>query len=232
MEIKRLTLFAGHYGSGKTNIALNYALWLKANAPGLTEEEPHVTVADLDIVNPYFRTQDSAAWLKEEGIDLIVSPYAGTNLDAPAMPKETYGLLADRETYGVLDIGGDDRGALALGRYTDEILEEGNYEMLLVANRARPLTRTAQDTLEVAAEIEQACRLPFTGIVNNTNLGPDTSVEDVLSSVAYAEELSRLTGLPVKMTCVKRDLCDELTGRIPNLFPLDLQKLYYMLTGE
>ncbi|MBO4887666.1 MAG: hypothetical protein J5589_05075, partial [Firmicutes bacterium] len=154
MEIKRLTLFAGHYGSGKTNIALNYALWLKKYAPALTTtdagqaDSPRVTVADLDIVNPYFRTQDSAVWLKEAGIDLIVSQYAGTNLDAPAMPKETYGLLADRTTYGVLDIGGDDRGALALGRYTDEILAEGNYEMLLVANKARPLTRTVRDTLE------------------------------------------------------------------------------------
>ena len=235
MEIKRLTLFAGHYGSGKTNIALNYALWLKKHAPSLALADsgpavsPRVTVADLDIVNPYFRTQDSAAWLKEAGIDLIVSQYAGTNLDAPAMPKETYGLLADRTTYGVLDIGGDDRGALALGRYTDEVLAEGNYEMLLVANKARPLTRTVRDTLEVAAEIETACRLPFTGIVNNTNLGPDTTAEDVLSSMAYAEELSRVTGLPVKMTCVRQDLYEELKETIPNLFPLNLQKLYYML---
>ena len=142
MDYRRLTLFAGHYGSGKTNIALNYALWLKEHAKPLSEaapgESPGVTVADLDIVNPYFRTQDSQAWLKSCGIDLIVSQYAGTNLDAPAMPKETYGLLADRTTYGVLDIGGDDRGALALGRYTEEIMEEGNYEMLLVANAARP----------------------------------------------------------------------------------------------
>ena len=102
--------------------------------------------------------------------------------------------------------------------------------MLLVANKARPLTRTVRDTLEVAAEIETACKLPFTGIVNNTNLGPDTTAEDVLSSMGYAEELSRMTGLPVKMTCVRQDLYEELTGRIPDLFPLNLQKLYYMLT--
>ena len=231
-SIRRLTLFAGHYGSGKTNIALNYALWLKKHAPSLSGEgtaAPSVTVADLDIVNPYFRTQDSAEWLEKAGIRLIVSQYAGTNLDAPAMPKETYGLLADRTTYGVLDIGGDDRGALALGRYTDEILEEGNYEMLLVANQARPLTRSAQATLEVAAEIEGACHLPFTGIVNNTNLGPETSPEEVMASIAYAKELSRLSGLPIRMTCVRRDLYDELKESIPNLFPLDLQKLYYML---
>ena len=222
MEVKRLTLFAGHYGSGKTNIAINYAVWLKNQ--GLP-----VTIADLDIVNPYFRVQDSARLLKETGIPLIVSEYAGTNLDAPAMPKEAYGLVADTERYGVLDIGGDDRGALALGRYVPDILAEDNYEMLLVANKARPLTRTVDDTLVVMREIEQASGLPFTALVNNTNLGPETSVQDLLDSVQYIEDLSRRSGLPVKMTCVRRDLCPALEGQIRDLFPIDLQMLYYML---
>ena len=128
---KRLTLFAGHYGSGKTNIALNYARSLHRDQ-GLP-----VTIADLDIVNPYFRTKDSEQQLSAEGIGLICSPFANSNLDVPAMPKETYALIGSRTQYGVLDIGGDDRGALALGRYTPEIREEGNYEMLLVVNRAR-----------------------------------------------------------------------------------------------
>ena len=107
------------------------------------------------------------------------------------MPKETYGLVADRTTYGVLDIGGDDRGALALGRYVPRDPGRGNYEMLLVANKSRPLTRTADDTILVMREIEEACGLPFTAIVNNTNLGPETSVQDILNSVKYMEELSR-----------------------------------------
>ena len=222
MEVKRLTLFAGHYGSGKTNIAINYAVQLKNQ--GLP-----VTIADLDIVNPYFRVQDSARLLEETGIPLIVSEYAGTNLDAPAMPKEAYGLVADTERYGVLDIGGDDRGALALGRYVPDILEENNYEMLLVANKARPLTRTVDDTLVVMREIEQASGLPFTALVNNTNLGPETTVQDLLDSVQYIEELSRRTGLPVKMTCVRRDLYPALEGQIADLFPIDLQMLYYMI---
>ena len=126
----------------------------------------------------------------------------------------------------------DDRGALALGRYTPEIREEGNYEMLLVVNRARPLTRTAEDTVQVLREIEAACGLPFTGIVNNTNLGPQTAAEDVLSSVPYAEAVSRLTGLPVFMTCCAEALYPELAGTIDRLFPLKLQKLYYQLTQE
>ena len=149
MTHKRLTLFAGHYGSGKTNIALNYARWLRRKGEA-------VTVADLDIVNPYFRTKDSEEDLKKEGIGLIVSPFANSNLDVPAMPKETYALIAERGECGVLDIGGDDRGALALGRYVPEIRAEGDYEMLFVINRARPLTRTVADTILVLREIEAA----------------------------------------------------------------------------
>ena len=225
LEYKRLTLFAGHYGSGKTNIALNYARWLR-------RKDLPVTIADLDIVNPYFRTKDSEAALAEEGIGLIVSEFANSNVDLPSMPKQAYGLVNDPTVYGVLDIGGDDRGALALGRYTAAIKAEGNYEMLFVVNRARPLTRTVADTLEVMGEIQQACHLPFTGIVNNTNLGLQTTADDVLCSMDYAQELSRVTLLPLKMTCAAQHLCPELEGKIPNLFPLSLQKLYYMIDSE
>lgn len=225
MTHKRLTLFAGHYGSGKTNIALNYARYLKHQ--GLP-----VTIADLDIVNPYFRTKDSEAALAEEGIRLIVSEYANSNLDVPAMPKEIYGLVADPSTYGVLDIGGDDRGALALGRYVPTIQEENDYEMLFVVNKARPLTRTVADTLEVMQEIEEACGLRFTAIVNNTNLGLQTEPEDVLASIPYANALSEAAGLPVKMTCAADYLCDSLQGKVENLFPLSIQKLYYMINSE
>ena len=222
MDAKRLTLFAGHYGSGKTNIALNFARALK-------KDGKNVCIADLDIVNPYFRTKDSERQLASEGIGLIVSEYANSNLDVPAMPKEIYGLVADRETYGVLDIGGDDRGALALGRYVPEILQENDYEMLAVINAARPLTRTVQDTLEVLSEIEYACDLPFTGLVNNTNLGPQTDAETVLHGLAYGEAVSKTCGLPVKMTCAPSWLADDLKGKVENLFLLDIQQLYYML---
>ena len=225
LDYKRLTLFAGHYGSGKTNIALNYARWLRRqNLP--------VTIADLDIVNPYFRTKDSEAALAAEGIRLIVSEFANSNVDLPAMPKEAYELVSDPTVCGVLDIGGDDRGALALGRYVPAIKEEGSYEMLFVVNRSRPLTRTVADTLEVMGEIEEACNLPFTAIVNNTNLGLQTTASDVLSSLEYAQELSQKTGLPIKMTCAAGWLWEELTGKVPDLFPLSIQKLYYMIDSE
>lgn len=223
--MKRLTLFAGHYGSGKTNIAVNFAAFLrKQNLP--------VTIADLDIVNPYFRTKDSAELLNSLGIRLISSPFANSNLDVPAMPAEVYSLIDSRQMYGVLDIGGDDRGALALGRYAPMILEENNYEMLFVINRSRPLTRTVDDTIAVMREIEDACHLPFTAIVNNTNLGRYTTAQDVLSSVSYAQAVSDAAGLPIKMTSVHHPLYDELKPHIDNLFPIHLQEQYYELRME
>lgn len=223
MEIKRLTLFAGHYGSGKTNIALNWAHYVKTTGR-------KVTIADLDIVNPYFRTKDAEEDLKKEGIGLICSSFANSNVDLPAMPKEVYALVEGREEYGVLDIGGDDRGALALGRYVPAILRENDYEMLMVVNRSRPLTRTVDDAVEVMREMEAACGLKFTGIVNNTNLGPETTAETVLSSLAYAKGISERTGLEVKMTTVREDLVPSL-GNTENVFPLRIRKLYYHLDG-
>ncbi len=215
--VKRLTLFCGHYGSGKTNVALNYAMELKRRGG-------EVTVADLDIVNPYFRTKDSREELDRAGIRLICSEYANTNLDIPALPPELYSVTDDKSRTVVLDIGGDDRGALVLGRLAPGILQEDSYEMWMVINRYRPLTPDVASTLEVMREIEAAGGIRFTGLVNNSNLGELTEASDVLSSVAYAEAVSEASGLPVVMTAVKETLYPELQGRIPNLFPLKLQK--------
>ena len=217
MEHKRITLFAGHYGSGKTNIAVNYALWLK-------KECDDVVIADLDIVNPYFRTRDSIDELQKAGIRLISSEFASSNVDLPALPQDVYSIVDDRRETAVMDIGGDDRGAYALGRYVDFIKQENDYEMLFVINMFRPLTPTPEAALEVMREIECACALPFTAIVNNSNLGEITTPQDVLSSAEYAERLSSLAGIPIKMTTVKKELFDNLKGKTENVFPLELQK--------
>ena len=226
----RITLFAGHYGSGKTNIALSYARMLRRAG-----EE--VAVADLDIVNPYFRTKDAAADLEREGIELVVSGYANSNVDFPAMPKEAYSLVApppddERGVRVVIDVGGDDRGALALGRYVDDIRAGGDYEMLAVVNASRPLTQTPRDAVEVLREIEAACALPFTGIVNNTNLGQRTTADVVLASLPYADEVSRMMGVPVRFTCAERQLAAELADKVGNVFAVDIQHLYYMDDSE
>ncbi len=217
MEYKRLTILCGHYGTGKTNCAVNMALDLK-------RQHPKVAVADLDIVNPYFRTKDSEAELSEAGVELICSRYANSNLDIPALPENLYRITEDRDTKMILDIGGDDSGAIVLGRLAPAILQENDYEMLTVINKYRPLTPDVKSTVEVLREIEAASRISFTGIVNNSNLGEETTPEDVIASVRYAEEVASSMGIPVVMTTVKQDLYEELAGKIPNLFPLQLQK--------
>ena len=225
MEHKRLTLFAGHYGSGKTNIAVNYALLL-------AHEGKKVCIADLDIVNPYFRTKDSQKELEAAGIDLISPQYANSNVDLPALPAASYRLVQDKSSYGIMDIGGDDRGAYALGRFVPSILEENNYRMVFVANACRPLTRTAEDALEVMREIEAACGLRFTDLINNTNLGSETTAETVLGASDYMEELSRLSGLPVFATTATYEVAAELTGKLDNVIPLKLQEKYFDLPSQ
>lgn len=225
MEHKRLTLFAGHYGSGKTNIAVNYAL-------ALAREGKSVCIADLDIVNPYFRTADSAKELEAAGVELICSQFANSNVDLPALPAEAYRLVQDKGAYGVMDIGGDDRGAYALGRYVPAMKAEGDYSMVFVANCYRPLTRTPEEAMEVMSEIEAACGLRFTHIVNNSNLGPETSAQTVLDSLDYVNQLCALSGLPLFAHTAEESVAKALTGRLNNVFPLQLQEKYFDIKEE
>ena len=215
MEHKRITLFAGHYGSGKTNIAVNYALHLK-------ETYDRVSIADLDIVNPYFRTKDSEGFLESRGIHLISSEYANSNVDVPALPAEAYAIIDDESVHAVIDVGGDDRGALALGRYAPSILKQNDYEMLLVINKFRPLTPDCASTVAVMHEIEAAAGMKFTGIINNSNLGDETTADDVIGSAAYAQAISEASGLPIKMTTVKEDLYESVKDKVSDCFPIRL----------
>ncbi len=218
LKHKRVTLFCGHYGSGKTNIAVNFALELK-------KEGNEVTVADMDIVNPYFRTKDSEKELNEAGIALISPHFANSNVDLPALPQELYGLFERKDKCAVLDIGGDDRGAYALGRFTPFILEENDYDNYFVANFYRPLTRTPEEAFEVMKEIEIAGKIPFTGIINNSNLGEETTAEDVEATAVKANELSRLAGIPVVFTSVKESVAENMKSK--DILKLRLQKKYY-----
>ena len=223
MKHKRVTLFAGHYGSGKTNIAVNYALRLAG-------EGRRTAIADLDIVNPYFRTADSARELAAAGVELISPQFANSNVDLPALPAEAYRLVEDRSLYAVLDIGGDDRGAYALGRYAPYILEEGNYRMAFVANFSRPLTRTPEEAREVLREIEAAGGVPFTDIVNNTNLAHETTAELVQASAGLAEQLGALSGLPVWLTAAEEHVAARLPGRA--VLSMRLQEKYFNLPEQ
>ena len=220
MDHKRLTLFAGHYGSGKTNIAVNYALHL-------AKEGKSVCIADLDIVNPYFRTKDSERELAAAGIRLVSPQYANSNVDLPALPAESYRLVQDKSTYGIMDIGGDDRGAYALGRFADAIKAENDYRMAFVVNCYRPLTSTVEDTIEIMKEIEAASGLKFTCIVNNSNLGPETTADTVLESVGFVKELSRRIGLEIWMHTAETSVAKELL--LADVLPMVLQRKIFDL---
>ena len=213
MNLKRVTVFTGHYGSGKTSIALAYARMLRAFGK-------EVTIGDMDIVNPYFRTADGKEELEAQGIELVCSPFANSNLDLPALPKELYRAVTDKSRYAVLDVGGDDRGAVALGRFAPDILAEGDYEVAFVVNLYRPLTKDAGSAAQVLREVERAGGLRCTGLINNSNLGAATRGADVLATGERMEELMRLTGLPLLFTACKAALAAELSEAPGELFPL------------
>lgn len=206
--MKRVTLFAGHYGSGKTNLAVNYAL-------GLANLGKKTLIADLDIVNPYFRTRDSEKALDAAGVRIVVSPYANSNVDVPALPDEMYTIIDDPSWTCVIDVGGDDRGALALGRLAPALNAENDFEMLFVVNFFRPLTQTVPDAIKVMREIETASSMRFTGILNNSNLGAQTTLDDIMSTQERAWRLSEETGLKQIATTVREDLNPGLPGWQP-----------------
>ncbi len=214
-KAKRVTIFCGHYGSGKTNIAVNYALRLQ-------QQGKPAALADVDIVNPYFRSKDSEKELREAGVEVVSLPFANTNVDLPSLPSEVYGLVEKQDRYAVFDVGGDDRGAYALGRFSPYIIRENNFEMLFVVNFFRPLTRTAEEAFEVMREIDAVCEVPFTGIVNNSNLGELTAESQIRGTFAEAEKLSELARKPIRFTSVCERLADLFPG--DGFFPLRLQR--------
>ena len=212
---RRMTIFAGHYGSGKTNLAVNRAVELRRDgAP--------VTILDLDIVNPYFRTKDSMKTLDALGIPLISSVYANSNVDVPAVPPAAYSAFDNKEMRVVVDVGGDDAGSVVLGRFRERI-DPSEVMMLLVINRYRPLTRTPEEVLEVKEEIERASKFSFGGIVNNSNLGYESTAETLLETLPYAQEAARLTRLPVVYHAIREDLyTDMLREKVPTLVPITI----------
>lgn len=202
MQAARVTIFAGHYGSGKTTLAVNYAL-------ALAQRLPRVALCDMDIVNPYFRTADSAQVLAQGGVELISSPYANTNVEMPWAPVDAQRALDQPGLVSVIDLGGDDSGALALGRYAArlaQLREAGELAVWMVVNTCRPLTGDAEALREVKAEIEAAAHIPFTGLINNTNLGEETTPDVIEGSFPLVEELSAALALPVVMTAVRTDI--------------------------
>lgn len=214
---KRLLIVAGHYGTGKTNIAINVAL-------DLANVGEKITLVDLDIVNPYFRAADAKQELEQAGGTLIAPVYANTNLDIPALPPAIRRVFTEDGGKAVFDVGGDDAGAIALGQYAADFLYWG-YEFYYVINARRKLTETPEECVELLREIEQASRLKATGIINNTNLGRETTVQIVEESDPFAQEVAKLSGLPLITTTAISGIAEELD--LPAVTPIKLYTKTY-----
>ena len=194
---KKITIVCGHYGSGKTNLAVNLAL-------SLAKAGEKTVLVDLDIVNPYFRAADNRRELEENGVRCVLPQFANTNVDVPSLPPQIHSVFIGDEKV-ICDVGGDKDGAMALGVYRNAIAKCG-YEMIGVCNMYRPLTQTADETIENLAEIESQCHLSFTALVNNSNLGEETTPTDVEASYGYADALAEKSKLPLLFTSV----CDKV----------------------
>ena len=193
----RAIIITGHYGSGKTNIAVNLAL-------EFADAGEKVCIIDLDIVNPYFRTADFDKLFEDKGIYLVAPQYANTNLDIPSLGFDLAALLRQYDRV-VIDVGGDDAGAIALGQYST-VLKNFGYDMIYVVNSFRYLTSTPEEAIELLRDIELVSSLKATAVVNSSNLGAATTAEDVLGSVEYAKAAADAAGIPLLFTAAKRDI--------------------------
>lgn len=197
-----ISIVTGHYGSGKTEFALNLALKKKA-------EGKRVTICDLDIVNPYFRTSDVKNFLSEKGINVVASEFASSNVDIPVLPSEILSVFADGETEAIFDVGGDEDGAVALGGFFNYIKNK-EYKMYFVINAMRPMTANEDDILELAHKIEETSRLKITDVVNNTNLAYLTEPSHILNSAELIEKCAEKLGTGVTYISGKKEILDKI----------------------
>lgn len=211
---KRINIFTGHFGSGKTEVAVNFAV-------KLAKEFPKVAIVDFDIVNPFFRTVDAKTVLEDKGIKVVASVYANTNVDVPVLPAEINSLFEKRDYKVVFDVGGDDLGARALSRYKEEI-EQDDYAMFFVINTRRPMTDTQEKIEEMIYEIESSSRLKVSCLVNNTNLLQSTTAEDILEGHRLIGRTAEKLNLPVAFVSGFDAPLKALEGRLDvELFIMD-----------
>lgn len=203
---KRINIFSGHYGSGKSEISVNAAVSIK-------KEQQDVLMADMDIVNPFFRSIDAKNVLESLGIKVVAPMYANTNIDVPVVGPEISAALRNKSRYVILDVGGDEEGARVLGRFHRDIPED-NYDMFFVFNRARPMTQELNETLLFIREIEEASRCKITKLINNTHFLGETTLKDVLYGLELAREIAKETGIPLAATCVMEGLKSQLEGQV------------------
>ena len=211
----RVSIITGHYGTGKTEFAVNLALAMAA-------EGQRVMVADLDIVNPYFRSRERRDTLAQAGVQLISSSQACADADVPSLPAELLTIFENRDLRGILDIGGDPVGARVLARFRPKILAE-DYQLIYVLNANRPEVREAENAIAYLRGIEAATGLPCTGIVNNTHLCGETTAADIRKGAVLSAEVSRQTGIPVLCHVAVERLANQLSDLPETVFPITIQ---------
>lgn len=212
---KRIRVIIGHYGSGKSEFSVNYAV-------KLAQQGKKVALADLDIVNMYFRSRERALEMEGVGIKVIGSQINAPAIEVPSISAEVYTPLQDESYNLILDVGGDQVGARALGRYA-EYFEEGKYDMFFVLNANRPETQTVDKVLEYMVKIEDVSRAKVTGIVNNTHLLKSTTSDDVLRGQKLALEVQERTGIKLRYISVLEHVIPSLPKDLEGeLFPIKL----------
>lgn len=200
---KRVRLFIGHYGSGKSEVSMNYVTMLRELVDG------EVALADLDVVNVYFRTREKKDLMRQLGITPIDSSIQTTTLDVPAVSAEVMRPLHDDKVNYVVDVGGDNVGGRVVGRFAEHFKPE-DYDMFFVVNANREKTQTAQEVLGFIDAIEASSKLKVTGLVNNTHLLRETTVDDVLKGQEVVREVSKIKNIPIKYVCCLESLIDKL----------------------
>ena len=210
----RITILTGHYGTGKTECSVNLAL-------SLAECVPNVILADLDIVNPYFRSRERKLDLEQAGVELIATSDACIHADVPSLPPRLMRVFDDSSCRCVLDIGGDPVGARVLARYQSR-LRNDDFQMLFVLNANRPEVRTPEQAAQYMKNIESVTGLPYSGILNNTHLCSETTPHDILSGAVLAQETARLTGVPLVCHAVRRDFLSQLSELKEPIFPINI----------
>ena len=211
----RISIVTGHYGTGKTEFSVNLALALAA-------EGASVMLADLDIVNPYFRSRERRSLLEEAGVRLISSSQACSDADVPSLPAELLAILENRDIRGVLDIGGDPVGARVLARFQPKIVQE-DYQLIYVLNANRPEVRTAEAAVRYLRGIEATTGLTCTGIVNNTHLCGETTEEESRKGAALAAAVSRETNIPVLCYVAAEKFVPALSDLPETVFPITIK---------
>ena len=210
----RISIVTGHYGTGKTEFSVNLALALAA-------EGASVMLADLDIVNPYFRSRERRSLLEEAGVRLISSSQACSDADGPSLPAELLAILENQDVTGVLDIGGDPVGARVLARFRPKIIQE-DYQLIYVLNANRPEVRTPETAIAYLRGIEATTGLICTGIVNNTHLCGETTEEEIRKGAALADAVSRETGIPVLCHAAEQRFAERLSDLSEPVFPITI----------